>query len=58
MDDRSLNGVFVNDERIEWAALRDGDELTLGCYRARILFPAARRARPRRRFRRRGLAIR
>jgi len=30
LDDRSLNGVFVNGERIEWRALRDGDELVVG----------------------------
>lgn len=30
LDDRSLNGVFVNGERVEWRALRDGDELIVG----------------------------
>jgi predicted RNA-binding Zn-ribbon protein involved in translation (DUF1610 family) len=30
LDDRSLNGVFVNGDRIEWRALRDGDELVVG----------------------------
>lgn len=30
LDDRSLNGVYVNGERIEWAALTDGDEITIG----------------------------
>jgi hypothetical protein len=30
LDDRSLNGVFVNGERIEWRPLRDGDELVVG----------------------------
>jgi predicted nucleic acid-binding Zn-ribbon protein len=33
LDDRSLNGVFVNGERIEWRALRDGDEIVVGRYR-------------------------
>ncbi|MBA3866241.1 MAG: FHA domain-containing protein [Solirubrobacterales bacterium] len=33
LDDRSLDGVFVNGARIEWAPLRDGDELTIGRYR-------------------------
>ena len=51
MDDRSLNGVFVNGERIEWAALDDGDELEIGCYRARVLLPHRARAGRRRRFR-------
>ena len=36
LDDRSLNGVFVNGERIEWHPLRDGDELVVG--RHRLLF--------------------
>lgn len=33
LDDRSLNGVFVNGERIEWRALRDGDVILVGRYR-------------------------
>jgi predicted nucleic acid-binding Zn-ribbon protein len=33
LDDRSLNGVFVNDERIEWRMLEDGDEIVVGRYR-------------------------
>jgi pSer/pThr/pTyr-binding forkhead associated (FHA) protein/predicted RNA-binding Zn-ribbon protein involved in translation (DUF1610 family) len=33
LDDRSLNGVFVNSERIEWRALADGDELLVGRHR-------------------------
>lgn len=33
LDDRSLNGVFVNGETVEWGTLRDGDELTVGRYR-------------------------
>jgi predicted nucleic acid-binding Zn-ribbon protein len=32
LDDRSLNGVFVNGERIEWRALCDGDEILVGRY--------------------------
>jgi hypothetical protein len=30
LDDRSLNGVFVNGEAVEWAPLRDADELAIG----------------------------
>ena len=30
LDDRSLNGVFVNGERVEWSPLTDGDEITIG----------------------------
>lgn len=33
LDDRSLNGVFVNGERVEWHVLRDGDEILVGRYR-------------------------
>jgi predicted nucleic acid-binding Zn-ribbon protein len=33
LDDRSLNGVFVNGERVEWRALQDGDEIIVGRYR-------------------------
>jgi hypothetical protein len=32
LDDRSLNGVFLNGERIEWHDLEDGDELIVGRY--------------------------
>ena len=37
LDDRSLNGVFVNGERVEWRALRDGDEIVVGRYRLQFL---------------------
>ncbi len=33
LDDRSLNGVFVNGERVEWRTLKDGDEIVVGRYR-------------------------
>lgn len=33
MDDRSLNGVFVNGERVEWQTLEHGDEIVVGRYR-------------------------
>jgi predicted RNA-binding Zn-ribbon protein involved in translation (DUF1610 family) len=33
LDDRSLNGVFVNGERVEWRALAGGDEIVVGRYR-------------------------
>ncbi|MEX2105663.1 MAG: FHA domain-containing protein [Solirubrobacterales bacterium] len=33
LDDRSLNGVFVNGEAIEWGRLQDGDELAIGRYK-------------------------
>jgi pSer/pThr/pTyr-binding forkhead associated (FHA) protein len=30
IDDRSLNGIFVNGSRVEWSPLSDGDEITVG----------------------------
>jgi predicted RNA-binding Zn-ribbon protein involved in translation (DUF1610 family) len=33
LDDRSLNGVWVNGKRVEWRELEDGDELTIGRFR-------------------------
>ena len=30
LDDRSLNGVFVNGERVEWSTLADDDEIVIG----------------------------
>jgi predicted RNA-binding Zn-ribbon protein involved in translation (DUF1610 family) len=30
LDDRSLNGVFVNGERVEWSTLASGDEIVIG----------------------------
>jgi predicted RNA-binding Zn-ribbon protein involved in translation (DUF1610 family) len=30
LDDRSLNGVFVNGERVEWSTLADNDEIVIG----------------------------
>ena len=30
LDDRSLNGIFVNGRRVEWSPLTDGDEITVG----------------------------
>jgi FHA domain/Zinc-ribbon containing domain len=33
LDDRSLNGVFLNGERVEWHELEDGDELVIGRFR-------------------------
>jgi hypothetical protein len=33
LDDRSLNGVRLNDEAVEWGTLADGDELAIGRFR-------------------------
>jgi DNA-directed RNA polymerase subunit RPC12/RpoP len=40
LDDRSLNGVFVNGERVEWRALGDGDEVLVGRHRLVFLSDA------------------
>jgi hypothetical protein len=41
LDDRSLNGVFVNGARVDGQALRDGDEIIVGRYRlAFVTVPA------------------
>ncbi len=37
LDDRSLNGVFVNGERVEWRVLQDGDEIVVGRHRLSYL---------------------
>lgn len=37
LDDRSLNGVFVNGRRIEWGTLHDGDALTAGRFNLWVL---------------------
>lgn len=42
LDDRSLNGVFVNGERVEWRALNDGDEILVGRYRLTFVCVPAR----------------
>ena len=39
LDDRSLNGLFVNGERVEWSPLDDGDELEVGRYRLFVVAP-------------------
>lgn len=41
LDDRSLNGVFVNGERVEWRVLQDSDEIVVGRYRLHFLVAAA-----------------
>jgi hypothetical protein len=33
LDDRSLNGVFLNGERVDWHSLEDGDEIGIGRFR-------------------------
>jgi predicted nucleic acid-binding Zn-ribbon protein len=33
LDDRSLNGVYLNGERVDWHELEDGDEIAIGAFR-------------------------
>jgi pSer/pThr/pTyr-binding forkhead associated (FHA) protein len=40
LDDRSMNGVHVNGERVGQATLRDGDAITLGDVQMRFLVVA------------------
>ena len=37
LDDRSLNGVWVNGERVDWHELSDGDEVTIGRFTIHFL---------------------
>lgn len=41
LDDRSLNGIFVNGNRVEWRTLHDGDEVVVGRHRLLFLVNAA-----------------
>lgn len=37
LDDRSLNGLFLNGKQVEWSSLADGDELEIGRYRLYVV---------------------
>jgi hypothetical protein len=37
LDDRSLNGILVNGDTVEWGKLDDGDELAIGSFRLFVL---------------------
>jgi hypothetical protein len=37
LDDRSLNGVFLNGQRVDWRELENGDEVTIGAFRLYFL---------------------
>lgn len=39
LDDRSLNGVYVNGERVEQAMLADGDEVVIGGVHLYVVVP-------------------
>jgi FHA domain/Zinc-ribbon containing domain len=46
LDDRSLNGVFVNGARVEGKVLKDGDEIIVGRYRLSFLSVAPQPGAP------------
>jgi hypothetical protein len=37
LDDRSLNGLYVNGESADWGRLADGDELVIGRFRLYVI---------------------
>jgi pSer/pThr/pTyr-binding forkhead associated (FHA) protein len=41
LDDRSLNGVYVNGRRVEWSPLTDGDEIVVGRHTIHFMETAA-----------------
>ena len=43
LDDRSLNGVFRNGERVELAELNDGDTITVGRFNLHFITLGERR---------------
>ena len=45
LDDRSLNGVFVNGARVDGRTLQDGDEIIVGRYRLSFIRVRRRRGR-------------
>jgi predicted RNA-binding Zn-ribbon protein involved in translation (DUF1610 family) len=47
LDDRSLNGVFRNGDRVDHAELDDGDEIAIGRYRLYFVTCSGERSRDR-----------
>jgi hypothetical protein len=37
LDDRSMNGIYVNGEPVDWSPLGDGDELQIGRYTLSVI---------------------
>jgi hypothetical protein len=37
LDDRSMNGIFVNGEQVDWSPLADGDQLQVGRYALHVI---------------------
>jgi DNA-directed RNA polymerase subunit RPC12/RpoP len=46
LDDRSLNGIFVNEEQVDWSPLSDGDTLQIGRYTLHVIETAGAAAEP------------
>ena len=44
LDDRSMNGISVNREAVDWAHLADGDELQIGRYTLHVIESAGNAA--------------
>jgi FHA domain/Zinc-ribbon containing domain len=44
LDDRSMNGIMVNGECVDWSPLCDGDELQVGRYTLHVVETAGARA--------------
>jgi hypothetical protein len=44
LDDRSMNGICVNSERVDWSSLSDGDELQIGRYTLHVIESAGKPA--------------
>ena len=42
LDDRSMNGISVNGEQVDWSPLADGDELQVGRYALCVIESAGR----------------
>jgi FHA domain/Zinc-ribbon containing domain len=37
LDDRSMNGIYVNDEQVDWSPIVDGDVLQVGRYTLHVI---------------------
>lgn len=44
LDDRSLNGIYVNEEKVDWSPIADGDRLQVGRYSLHVIESAGQPA--------------
>ena len=42
LDDRSMNGISVNEEQVDWSPLVDGDEIQIGRYTLSVIESAGK----------------